>query len=82
MITITCEVDKNCKMARVNDSVGNGMEGNFWDFHPGCHGITKFGFFRGFRLFVQALKKYHEQNGESVEIIRSEYDSRYWLTKE
>ena len=42
MITIKVERDKSCEMARVNDGVGNGMEGNFWDFHNGCHGLYEF----------------------------------------
>ncbi len=36
---VKVNVDAGCKMAevRVNNKVV--MLGNFWDFHPGCHGI-------------------------------------------
>jgi hypothetical protein len=73
MITIIVERDKTCKMARVSDGVGNGMEGNFWDFHNGCHGLYKFGEFNTVTEFAHVLKKFHEANGEKVKIINSDY---------
>jgi hypothetical protein len=73
MITIRVEIDKSCQMARVNDGAGNGMEGNFWDFHNGCHGLHQFDVFNTVTEFVDALKKFHEVKGEEVEVINSEY---------
>lgn len=45
---IIIEVDRSCMMAKVSLNEECIMEGNFWDFHPGCHGITKYGNFKGF----------------------------------
>lgn len=77
MITIKVERDKSCEMARVNDGVGNGMEGNFWDFHNGCHGLYEFDEFNTVTEFAYVLKKFHEERGEKVEIINSEYKYEY-----
>lgn len=73
MITITVKKDISCQMAIVNDGVGNGMEGNFWDFHNGCHGLYQFDEFNSIMGFAYVLKKYHEAKGEKVEIINLEY---------
>lgn len=77
MITIKVERDKSCEIARVNDGVGNGMEGNFWDFHNGCHGLYHFDDFNTVTEFAYVLKKFHEAKGEKVEIINSEYKYEY-----
>lgn len=73
MIKIIIERDKSCEMARVNDGVGNGMEGNYWDFHNGCHGLIKFDKFNTVDEFSEVLKKFHESNGEKVEIVNTDY---------
>ena len=73
MITINIEIDNSCQMARVNDGMGNRMEGNFWDFHNGCHGLYQFDEFNNLTEFAYVLKKFHEARGEMVEIIKSEY---------
>jgi hypothetical protein len=73
MVTIKIERDKSCEMAKVTDGVGNGMEGNYWDFHNGCHGIYDFGEFSNVEEFAYVLKKYHEKKGEKVEIVRLKY---------
>lgn len=73
MITIKVERDESCEMARVYDSIGNGMEGNFWDFHNGCHGLYEFGNFNTVDEFSHALKNFHELNGEEVKIINKKY---------
>ena len=63
-------------MARVSDGVGNVMEGNFWDFHNGCHGLYEFDEFNTVTEFAYVLKNFHEANGEKVEIINTEYKCR------
>ena len=45
---VEVKVDKSCEMAEVylNDKLI--MMGNFWDFHPNCHGIYEYGEFKGY----------------------------------
>lgn len=31
--------DENCEMAKIEVNGKNLYEGNYWDFHPGCHGL-------------------------------------------
>ncbi len=73
MITIKIERDNSCEMARVTDGVGNGMEGNIWDFHNGCHGLYEFEEFNSVSQFASVLEKFHRNKGEEVQIIKSEY---------
>lgn len=42
---ITLFLDPSCKMAGVKAGRKWIMVGNFWDFHPGCHGIHEYGSF-------------------------------------
>lgn len=37
--TILKEVDKNCEITSVSLNGTSIMMGNFWDFHPDCHGF-------------------------------------------
>jgi len=73
MVTITVEIDDSCKMANVSDNLGNGMGGNFWDFHNGCHGLYEFEEFNSVNEFISVLKSFHEKNGEKVNIVRKKY---------
>jgi len=56
--TVTIQIDDSCAMAQVlvNDVLI--MVGNFWDFHPGCHGIdVRFSSYDELAdVFVQALE--------------------------
>lgn len=70
---ITVLVDEDCEMADVSDNFGNGMAGNFWDFHPGCHGITKFGEFTTYGGFAELIKAYHISKGRKAKIIKKKY---------
>jgi len=38
-------VDSSCEMAQVDLNGKCVMGGNYWDFHPRCHGIYKYGEF-------------------------------------
>lgn len=40
-------LDQSCKMAAVKAGRKWIMTGNYWDFHPGCHGIDEYGNFHG-----------------------------------
>ena len=76
MITIIKVLtDPACEMAAVylNDELV--MEGNYWDFHPGCHGINKYGDFNSYaglahRLFLWLIKNYPK---DVVEIKKENY---------
>lgn len=37
-VSIHCRIDASCEMAEVLVEDVFVMAGNFWDFHPGCHG--------------------------------------------
>jgi hypothetical protein len=72
-ILITVEVDKLCNMARVYDSNGYGMEGNYWDFHNGCHGMYDIKNFNSISEFVRVLKTKHKLKNKVVEVIYKNY---------
>jgi hypothetical protein len=40
--------------------------GNFWDFHPGCHGITKYGSFKGYEGLAYRVEQYLWKQGHQV----------------
>lgn len=54
---VLIRVDRSCDMAEVEVNGKCIMMGNFWDFHPGCHGFDLK--FRGYEdladLFISAL---------------------------
>lgn len=68
-IIINVDYDYSCHMARVYDNLGNGMGGNFWDFHNGCHGLYEFGIFNSLSEFIKVLSDFHVKNKNSVTII-------------
>ena len=35
--------DESCEMAELYLNDECIMSGNYWDFHPGCHGIYEYG---------------------------------------
>ncbi len=74
MVTITVKIDDSCEMASVFDSNGEGMEGNFWDFHNGCHGMNHLNEFNDVEEFISALRVFNEDNGIEVNIVRETYD--------
>lgn len=49
------------------------MEGNYWDFHPGCHGIYKYGNFNSANELAEQLKKHYEKEGYIVTIECENY---------
>ena len=70
-------------MARVKVKVGRkidwglGMEGNYHDFHPGCHGEDRFGDFYGHASYAHAVKRYLAKKGYDVRIESGTYKFRY-----
>ena len=77
MIKITIKIDSSCDMACVTDEKGQIMEGNFWDFHNGCHGHYHLDNFTSYISYANVLKKYHEANGEKVKIVKETYKYEY-----
>lgn len=74
--TIYVRYDISCEMADVgikepwvrNKVPGYmwGMTGNDWDFHPGCHGITQMGDFRGPTALAYLIEKELRKLGYEV----------------
>ena len=73
--TITVYQDPSCDMAtvKVDKAVPQfkrtGMTGNYWDFHPGCHGIMDFGEFKGHMDLAYRVKGALEKAGYTVELV-------------
>lgn len=67
MNTIEVHVDKNCDMAKVSVNNQCFLLGNFWDFHPGCHGNSFE--FKGYRDLALKLQEQIISHGAPVEII-------------
>lgn len=65
--------DSSCNMQAVMNDKECIMEGNYWDFHPGCHGIYKYGDFKSASELAKQLKKYYEKDGYIVTIEYKDY---------
>lgn len=52
---ILIKTDSSCEMAAVylNDQII--MEGNYWDFHSGCHGIYEYGNFNSIDELIRLI---------------------------
>lgn len=75
-MTVVVAIDESAEMAWVytKPAMSNTeMEGNFWDFHPGTHGIGKFGDFKGPNDFAEKIKEYYENKGYKVVIKNKKY---------
>lgn len=70
MLPVTMLLDSSCDMASVLVDGECVMEGNFHDFYPGCHGITKYGDFRGPLSLAAAVASKLRRKGHKVSIWR------------
>jgi hypothetical protein len=77
MKIIKIEVDLSCEMARVSIDGKGVMEGNFWDFHPGCHAINEYGDFEGHDDLATVIGASLEKNGYDIAIVRESYKYEY-----
>lgn len=77
-IIILVKVDDSCNMAWVSVDGESVMEGNFWDFHPGCHGIHKYGDFKGYNSLAQAIRRKLIKDGKDPSDISIEKTSYKW----
>ena len=72
-IIISVLVDRSCDMAKVSIDDKCVMAGNFWDFHPGCHGINQYGDFYGFDdLAIKIMRKFNNI-GRKARITKGTY---------
>lgn len=81
--TIFVETDSSCEMARVFTRISTlpkgmdkwdfGMEGNYWDFHPHCHGMHTFGEFNSPTSLANAIKVWLVDRGYKVNIVNGTY---------
>lgn len=74
---ILIEVDESCDMARVSLNDECIMEGNDWDFHPGCHGIDEYGDWKGCRQLSHKIRQKLIEDGvqkNDITIRRKTYD--------
>ena len=72
-ITIKIYVDRSCDMAKVVDPLGNGMEGNFWDFHNGCHGMYDLGEFNSYHELANVLRRKYISEGYNIKTETHKY---------
>lgn len=73
-ITIIVKIDRESNMAWVTDNNGNTLEGNFWDFHNGCHGNWDLPEFKNLEEYIQVLKNLNINKGYNVIINRKAYE--------
>jgi hypothetical protein len=64
-------------MAKVSLDGKTVMEGNFWDFHPGCHGLYQYGEFKGYAGLRNAILRTLYASGPNVE-IEVKYEDYTW----
>lgn len=70
---ILWETDESCDMARVTVNKVGVMEGNYHDFHNGCHGIHEYGVFNTLHELISRLAIFYQSKGEEVKIVHSDY---------
>ena len=70
---ITLKVDDYLEMAIVYLDNKLIMTGNFWDFHPGCNGITEWGDFRGYTGLIREISEKLGKKGDTVKLIKENY---------
>lgn len=70
--TIKIRTDHSCDMAEVWVNERCVYMGNFWDYYPGCHGITDFDFNSpgGFASGVEVIAL---REGMEVEVVKEAY---------
>jgi len=73
-LNILMEDDSSCEMCCVSLEGETIMEGNYWDFHNGCHGLNKYLRFDTRRELVGCLKSYYQGMGFKVNSSNTTYD--------
>ena len=72
MNTITIRTDEDSEMACVELNDKCVMMGNFWDFHPNCHGIHEYGEFSSYTSLAVAIQ--NKMGGKIVYDFTWKYD--------
>lgn len=71
---ILIEKDLEVKMARVSLNKNIIMEGNFWDFHPGCTGVTEYGNFNSYAQLASLVgNQFFKETGIQPDFIHKNY---------
>jgi len=76
-IVIHVKVDDSCDMAAVYIDEECVMSGNFWDFHPGCHGIDEYGDFGNFDDLARKILVKLTKEGKKAKIVKKKYKFDY-----
>ena len=73
--TILLKEDSSCEMAVVSVNGKCIMEGNYWDFHNGCHGINEYGEFNSRAELIQRLYLHlvKTQPTKKIVILKQKY---------
>lgn len=84
-IRIISKHDPTCKMYSVyidrrhkqlpKKLLMSGMEGNYWDFHPGCHGLFRGCDWRGRGGLISILKNRIVELGHVPIVISKKYSA-------
>lgn len=69
---VTVDIDRSCKMAQVKVNGKLVMVGNFWDFHPGCHGFYGLPSFSGHDSLAQVFVQGLEADQRQVNLVTNE----------
>ncbi len=80
VVKILLRSDHSCKMAEVHVNGKLIMQGNYWDFRPGTHGITKYGDFTGREGLISNIVNYYSKRDplQKFNIQRITYN---WLNE-
>jgi len=79
---VIIERDETCRMARIRVSGRCVMEGNTWDFYPGCHGgwhyelAARHGGYKGADGMALALSQAITESGRRCRVEQGVYDWR------
>lgn len=65
--------DTSCKMKAVHVNQNVVMEGNYHDFHNGCHGDYDFPEFHSARSLAEILIRFIKSQGKDAELILETY---------
>lgn len=60
--TITLYYKKESNLYAIEVDNEHIMSGNHWDFHPNCHGIHKYGDFKGPYSLIKAIENYYKND--------------------
>lgn len=69
---VTVDIDRSCEMAQVKVNGKVIMVGNFWDFHPGCHGFNGLPSFHGYNSLANVFVLGLEADQRQASLVTNE----------